>query len=116
VFNRLLTLALCLHLGTATVMAVQLDDPTRPPGHRLVLPGGKAAKGKTRWHLSAVYIADGHRSAVINGRLRKKGEMIDGARVVAILPAKVRLQKNKQQFTIRLLTDNIQKRIRVVEQ
>ena len=39
-------LLVILFLGMPALVQAQLDDPTRPPGYRLVLPGGKKA-GKT---------------------------------------------------------------------
>lgn len=93
----------------------QLDDPTRPPGYRLVLPGGKQA-GVTRWRVSAIYLSAGQRSALINGRLVRPGQRVGGARVVQILANRVWLEKDGQRFAVPLLTDKIRKQIRTVQQ
>lgn len=91
----------------------QLDDPTRPPGYRLVLPGGKKASavGEIRYSLSSVRISSTRRSAVINDRSVEAGDNINGAKVVAIYPSSVKLKKQGEIFTVRLLS-RISKKIR----
>ena len=46
----------------------------------------------------------------------KVGDSVNGARLVEILPTQVRLQKNAQSFSVRLVTDKINKQMRVVGQ
>ena len=61
----------------------QLDDPTRPPGYRLALPGGQKAVGSTRFSLSSVRISPTRRSAVVNDRSVEPGDTVNGAKVVS---------------------------------
>ena len=86
------------------VVQAQLDDPTRPPGYRLVLPGGKQAAAEIRYSLSSVRISSSRRSAVINDRSVEMGEDINGAKVIAIYPSAVKLKKQGKIFTVRLLS------------
>jgi MSHA biogenesis protein MshK len=89
----------------------QLDDPTRPPGYRLVLPGGKkASTGAIRYLLSSVRISSTRRSAVINDRSAEVGDHVNGAKVVAIYPSAVKLKKQGKIFTVRLLSRISKKR------
>lgn len=96
-----------LFLSMTTAQA-QLDDPTRPPGYRLALPGGK--KVATRYYLlSSVRISPLRRSAIINDRTVEAGDVVDGAKVVAIYPATVKLTKKGKIFTIRLVSQLVKK-------
>ncbi|MCW8900471.1 MAG: general secretion pathway protein GspB [Gammaproteobacteria bacterium] len=87
----------------------QLDDPTRPPGHRLVLPGGKKAATATRFSLTSVRISKARRSAIVNERSVESGDMVNGAQVVAIYPSSVKLKKQGKIFTVRLLSQDVMK-------
>lgn len=97
-----------LSLPTFSVQA-QLDDPTRPPGHRLILPGGKKAATAIRFSLSSVRISPTRRTAVVNDRSVEAGDMVNGAKVVAIHPSEVKLKKQGKIFTIKLLSQVVKK-------
>ena len=94
---------------TPVAVQAQLDDPTRPPGYRLVLPGGKKASTGTKFSLSSVFISSTRRSAVINDRTVESGDTVNGAKVVAILPSAVKLKKQGKVFTVRLLSQVVKK-------
>lgn len=99
---------MALLMGSNNVLA-QLDDPTRPPGHRLVLPGGKKASTKTYYLLTSVRISKMRRTAVVNDRSVETGDMVNGAKVIAIYPSSVKLSKQGKTFTIRLLPQVVKK-------
>lgn len=86
-------------LAPITLQA-QLDDPTRPLGYRLSLPGGK--KSVIRFSLSSVRISSARRSAVVNDQSVEAGDVIDGAKVVVIIPSAVKLNKQGKIFTVKL--------------
>ncbi len=96
-----------LSFASLTVRA-QLDDPTRPPGHRLVLPGGKKA-ATDRFSLSSVRISPTRRLAIVNDRSVESGDMVNGAKVVAIYPSSVKLKKQGKIFTVRLISQIMKK-------
>lgn len=98
-------------LFSAVPIAIQaqLDDPTRPPGHRLVLPGGKKAATTDRFSLSSVRISSTRRSAIVNDRSVESGDMVNGAKVVAIYPSSVKLKKQGKIFTVRLVSQIMKK-------
>ena len=100
-----------LMLFSAMPIAIQaqLDDPTRPPGYRLVLPGGKKAATTIRFSLSSVRISSTRRSAIVNDRSVEAGDLINGARVVAIYPSSVKLKKQGKTFTVRLISQVMKK-------
>lgn len=87
----------------------QLDDPTRPPGYRLVLPSGIKTT-QARYFLSSVRISPLRRSAVVNDRSVKMGDIVNGAKVVAIYPSSVKLKKKGKIFTVRLVSNVVKKR------
>ena len=103
-----LILLLPLLLLSPAVQA-QLDDPTRPPGHRLVLPGGKKAAAKVGFLLSSVRISTTRRSAIVNDRAVETGDRVNGAQVVAIYPSSVKLKKQGKIFTVRLVPQVVKK-------
>ncbi len=94
-------LLLTVFLTPVTVMA-QLDDPTRPPGYSLYTPGGKK-KISQRFVLTAIRISDSHRTAEINDRLVEEGSRVNGARVIAISPTAVKLEKEGRVISLRLV-------------
>ena len=106
--NIIAFMMMAILLSSNNVLA-QLDDPTRPPGYRLVLPGGKKASAKTHFSLSSVRISKMRRLAVINERSVEKGDMVNGAKVIAIYPSSVKLSKQGKTFTIRLLSQVVKK-------
>ena len=110
-FSTLLLPLLFMSLGMHGVQA-QLDDPTRPPGHRLVLPGGKKATKAMGYLLSSVRISTTRRSAIVNERAVETGDMVNGAKVVAIYPSSVKLKKQGKIFTVRLVS-RVVKKVRV---
>ena len=99
---------LALLLGYSNAMAAVLDDPTRPPGYRLILPHGQQSRAPS-WYVNAIRISAKQRMAIVNGRRVKVGDRVDGAVVIEILPTKVRLRHNKQDVSIKLIAGNIKK-------
>ena len=106
--NSLSILLLPLFLMPLSVHA-QLDDPTRPPGHRLVLPGGKKAAAKVGFLLSSVRISTSRRTAIVNEHTVETGDVVNGAQVVAIYPSSVKLKKQGKTFTVRLVSQVVKK-------
>ncbi len=102
---------LMFSLASITVHA-QLDDPTRPPGYRLILPGGQKVAGKISFSLSSVRISATRRSAIVNDRSVEPGDTVNGAKVVAIYPSTVKLKKQGKVFTIRLVSSISKKMIK----
>lgn len=106
--NSLSILLLSFFLAPLGAYA-QLDDPTRPPGHRLVLPGGKKAATKVGFLLSSVRISTSRRSAIVNDHPVETGDSVNGAQVIAIYPSSVKLKKQGKIFTVRLVSQVVKK-------
>lgn len=103
--------ALCLSLllvanGLLPVQAVETAffDPMRPPPFALeklrqerikktaiVKPAQPRAAIKNPWVLSSILYSGQRQHAIINNRLVRKGEMIQGAKLIRLRPDGVRL-------------------------
>ncbi|MDY6978354.1 MAG: hypothetical protein SV201_00620 [Pseudomonadota bacterium] len=109
-FDRTATGLLILGLMFAAPVSAQLDDPTRPPGYRLYVPGGKSAAPS--WHVDTIKIGERQRIAVINGKRVREGDSVNGARVLAIQPGYVQLRYKQEEMVIRLVPGGIRKQFR----
>ena len=90
---------------TMKVASAQLDDPTRPPGYRLVLPSGNKTSSTNYFILSSVRISSSRRSAIINDRTVEVGENINGAKVRKDLKLRIaELKKQGKIFRVRLIS------------
>ena len=99
----LIFIFLILNITPVSIYA-QLDDPTRPPGHKLILSNGKKQASTKYFSLTSVRISIARRSAIVNDRNVESGDIVDGAKVIAIYPSAVKLKKKGKLFTIRLIS------------
>ena len=99
-------LALCLMVGSGVVWGDAVRDPTRPP--QAAPPANPAPVPVRRDHvLQSTRVAGELRSAVINGRVVSAGDRVDGALVVAVDVARVRLRDHHGEFAVRLVVPEI---------
>ena len=82
----------------ATGSAWALDDPMRPPEP----PRSGAAERRAALRLTSVVFGRERRVAVINGERVTIGSRVGGAKVVAISPSQVTLQRGEKRFTLSL--------------
>lgn len=83
-----------------------LTDPTRPPDYQ---PPANSATAAQPWVLTSTLISPSRRLAVINGRVYAPGDVVGGARIMAIEPYAVRLSKAGRTFTLRLLPGKVKR-------
>ncbi len=95
-----------LLLVPVTMQAEVLDDPMRPPEYA---PVGAKARVEKGWHLSVIRIDAHRRIAIINGRTLEVGEWVNKARLVEILPERVRLKGVQGLFSIKLVKVKVRK-------
>lgn len=86
-----------LFIALAGVVAVAAAD--EPPVRDPMRPFGAAVPGITaparpRFELTAVLISPARRVAIVNGKPYGQGALVDGAEIVAIESASVRLREN----------------------
>lgn len=98
-----------LTLSTFSASA-QMDDPTRPPGYKLVVPGKKKIATRRWYSLSMVQISAIQRTAVVNDRFVRIGDVVNGAKVIGIYPSAVKLKRKGKVFTVKLLSKMIKKK------
>jgi hypothetical protein len=88
--------------GTAArAEELPVRDPMRPFAVSLEGSSGGAAAAP-RFELTAVLLAADRRVAVVNGRPYLLGELVDGARIVAIEAGAVRFDDNGSELVIPL--------------
>lgn len=110
-YKKLIFLTLVCLLGSGSISAMaQLDDPMRPPGHRLFVPGQKNSSTSVRYTVSMVQISSLRRTAIVNNRLVEVGDVVRGAKILGIYPSSVKLRKQGKTFTVKLLSRGIKKR------
>lgn len=102
-------LLLALALATAGPVAAAADadlrDPLRPPGWGE--GGGGDGFDASAWTLASTLIAERRRVAIVNGRPVRVGDVVGGARVLAIAPGRVELDYRGRRFTIRRDTTRV---------
>lgn len=102
-------LVLSLLLPGVAAMA-ELRDPTLPPATGAPSPGDRgAAFDPGSWKLTATLVGSGRAVAVINNRLVGLGEQVDGARVLAIDPGRVRLRLGAVVWVIHEIDKDVKK-------
>lgn len=110
--NRVRALA-CLSVGICAALSVRADaplsDPTRP---EVALPVADPEKPATHTlALHAILHGEGRRLAVVNGQRVDVGDVVDGARVLAIEADHVRLRRDGETLVIELVSP-VFKRVR----
>jgi MSHA biogenesis protein MshK len=93
-----LILAGAVFIASVPVQAQALNDPMRPPA--VSSERETPAAGSSR--LQSVLISPTRSIAVIDGRAVKLGEQVGDAKLVAISPSEVILQRGAERETLRL--------------
>lgn len=101
---------LLLLLPTVTA-AESLPDPTRPFGYGsspvVIVEEEELPSEQVNWHLSGIRISPDDRSAILNGRLLREGEKVDGAELVEIRPVSVLIDFENKRIRVDLLSLDI---------
>jgi hypothetical protein len=100
---RKLVLAVSMLLIASAVLAddeLPLRDPMQP--YRRIPSNGGTDSAPRSLDLSAVLVSTSRRVAVINGGLRRVGDEIDGATLVAIDSDSVRLRRGGEVLVLHL--------------
>ena len=105
--KEILGLTAYLILVSGGGYAEALPDPTRPYGYGAEIAVEQIPQEKVQWRLGGIRIKEDKRSAILNGKLVKEGDKLDGAVVVEIKPSEVTLQQQDKRLVIKLLLSNI---------
>jgi hypothetical protein len=97
----MLTLALAVAASTSTsAQEPRLQDPMRP---RVVSGSESAGPAEPdRLALTAVLVSDSRRIAVINGRIYRVGEKVNGEEILAIEPGAVRIRRGTASVLVKV--------------
>lgn len=75
-----------------TANAATSEDPLRPPGYKITGAKSTAGKQPATWLVNEILHSEGRRVAIVNNKMVKKGDVVDGARVVDITSERVTLE------------------------
>ncbi|MEM6998853.1 MAG: hypothetical protein AAF419_03325 [Pseudomonadota bacterium] len=99
---------------SASLLANNLPDPTKPADYRVALPEPvyveQVTEGKDiSWRVSAIRISSSDRTAIVNGELVRIGDEINASEVLEINPLSVVINHNDQKLIVRLLSSTVKK-------
>lgn len=107
-------------LPAMDLAAEQLPDPTKPLGYdaepEMIIQEQNVQQENPVWRLNGIRIAEQSRSAILNGKVVKVGDTVNGAEVVEIKPAWVIIVHEKQRIRLELLDINIKRNKQAVAQ
>ena len=93
------------------VGAETLTDPTRPYGYGVASPvivlEPDLPREQINWRLTGIRISPKDRFAILNGRMLRVGEIVDGALLVEINPVGVLIDFEDKRIRVDLLNLNI---------
>jgi MSHA biogenesis protein MshK len=90
---------LLIMLVLATGYAFALEDPTRPSGFAARAPQSEPAR---EFSLASIFIGNNRRLAVIDGEVRREGQVFEGIRIRRIYPDRVELVDQGSVRVLRL--------------
>ena len=89
----------CTGLNSMADSPELFDDPLRPPSYRYIAPAENQEFSPqvdtSGWILSAVLRSATRTIAVVNGKVMKVGDLLEGYRVTSIMADRVVLEKGK---------------------
>ncbi len=87
-----------------------LPDPTRPAEYQATVVAKDLPKELIDWKLSAIRISDNDRSAILNGKIVRAGDVVGPATILKIQPLQVLLDYNNRQVAVRLFSEVVLRR------
>gem|GEM_PF-6444851 len=85
------------------ISATLANDPTRPPIKNQKTAVKKSVSAKTKQPLTAIFIRNNRRVAMLDGKLYRPGEYYRGSRIINIDHDKVLLRSNEGNFQLTLI-------------
>ena len=104
---RVIVFVLCMNL--ALPLNAAMEDPTRPPTANATTSHKVKSKKiqRPRWVLTSTLVSPQRRTAVINNRVVSRGDRVNGATVINIHPALVRLRARGRDVTLVMLKKKV---------
>jgi len=95
--------ALCSLCLGCSLVAAELEDPTRPASKSHSVSPTHSSIPHRQWILESTLVAEDRRVAVINGKLVSEGESVDGAQVLEIRQFIVLVKTPNRKLTLQML-------------
>lgn len=89
-------------LNAQIVCAATSEDPLRPPGYKITKSNKKGEKQPKTWIVNEILHSEGRRVAIVNNETVRKGDLVNGARVVNITSEQVTLEYKGRIINSRL--------------
>ncbi len=122
-FNRS-SIATFICIGVmCPVWVMGSSDPTQPPmvNNKILKPASKVSPKITviekkipGWVLRSTLISSDRKTAVINNKVLSVGEKVDGAKLINILPGKVKIRVKGRVKTLRLIKKDVKNNMRKI--
>lgn len=104
-------LILSMLLAPVFAVAEVLTDPTRPFGYgaapQIVIQDIELPREQINWRLTGIRIAEQNKTAILNNKLVREDDTVDGARLLEIGPTSVLIQFEDKQIRVNLLRLNV---------
>ena len=98
---------------TTWVGAAALPDPTRPYQYNTAVEIDYSVEEDRDWRLSGIRFEQVERFAIINNKLVREGDKVDGAEVLEIKPDNVVLSYDNKHLELKLHLTGIKKPVTV---
>jgi len=102
----------CTAMCAANALTVKKEDPLRPPEYRLTKASvGAGKKTVSGWYVNEILFSGLRRVAIVNNIAVSKGDRVNGARVVDIMPSHVVLEYKSKIIKTHLKMVSIKKKV-----
>jgi len=110
-FLGILLVGLWSALMGLSALAGDLSDPTRPPNRQPLRAKKAPVTGAPDWRLTMTRISPQERVAVVNGQVVRPGDRLKGARVLAVGPESVVLERDGRRHRVGLVGRSVKRRV-----
>lgn len=97
-------------IAASLVHSDVLIDPTRPSTSSKQTSLKQETVPSRRLILESTLVAPNRRIAVVNGKLVREGDSVDGARVITIRKSVVLVETSSRRITLHLLPDIVKRK------
>ena len=109
---KIFTLLMVFVLPVITLANTDLRDPTRPANYLIddeepVFFEDVNLAEKINWKLSAIRISSADRTAILNGKLVRVGDLVGPAKVLEINPLSIVIDHEERKLIVRLYKTNV---------
>ena len=100
---------LAMSVAAAAGAAAPLPDPTRPTDYYSTPNVSDLPRRDTVFVVSAIRISEADRSALLNGRIVRVGDVLDAGKVLEINPAEVVVEYERKRVLVPLYSQGVTK-------